>query len=95
MKLFFVLFTIIVFAVLWANVCKIIMDNKGYDETEQNKYAIMGFFLGVIGVIIAASSPAISKTTDAPDVLLKYKALLDAGVITEQEFEKKKRELIE
>lgn len=35
-----------------------------------------------------------NRKISAPDQLMKYKQLLDAGAITEQEYETKKRELL-
>ena len=35
-----------------------------------------------------------SSTTSAADELLKYKSMLDSGIITQEEFEKKKSELL-
>ncbi len=37
---------------------------------------------------------ALENKASAPDQLLKYKQLLDAGAITEQEFQEKKRQLL-
>lgn len=56
----------------------------------------MGFFLGVIGLIIALVLPDRNAPAreSAADSLMKYKQLLDQGAITQEEFERKKRELL-
>ena len=41
------------------------------------------------------SASVIAPTQDAADALLKYKSLLDSGVLTEEEFNTKKRELLQ
>lgn len=54
----------------------------------------MGFFLNVIGIIILAILP--SKNTEAvrnSEALVNYKKLLDAGGITQAEYEEKKTKL--
>ena len=35
------------------------------------------------------------KTVDSADEILKFKELLDAGAITQEEFERKKKEILE
>ena len=65
---------------------------KGYSEAA---FFCLGFFLGIIGLIIALVLP--SKQSEAisnADGILKYKELLDKGVITQEEFEQKKNELL-
>lgn len=65
-----------------------------------------GFLLSFIGLIILAILPAekhenklqtndnISNLTQSADALKKYKELLDTGVITQEEFDIKKKELL-
>ena len=36
-----------------------------------------------------------APTRDVADTLLKYKSLLDSGVLTEEEFNRKKKELLQ
>ena len=57
---------------------------------------LLGFFLGVIGLIVVLALPdkEADKAAQAPDKLLKYKKLLDEGIITQAEFERKKSELL-
>lgn len=43
---------------------------------------------------IAASEPATVSSTSAADELLKYKQLLDCGALTQEEYETKKKELL-
>lgn len=83
---------IIVILVVWI-VCAFVSGNmaskKGYSY---NAFALLGLITGVIGVIVAAVLP--DKTGGNADALLKYKELLDKGVITQEEFDKKKSELM-
>lgn len=77
-------------------VCIKLAEKKGYSKA---LFGVMGFLLSVIGIIIAAVLPNNNETNAAHqansvDSLLKYKQLLDANVITEEEFEEKKRELL-
>lgn len=65
---------------------------KGYSYYA---FIVIGLVSGIIGLIIAAVIPDRSNTaaSDA-DTLLKYKELLDKGVITQTEFNEKKRALL-
>jgi predicted MFS family arabinose efflux permease len=79
-------------AIAFGFICKSQAAKKGYSETG---FFCLGFFLGVIGLLIAFLIP--SKQSEAvsnADGLLKYKELLDKGVITKEEFEAKKKELL-
>lgn len=56
-----------------------------------------GFFLTILGIVIMAVVPDKSgkeKVVTSADALLKYKQLLDAGAISQEEFETKKKELM-
>lgn len=69
---------------------------KGYSS---GLCGVLGFFLGVIGLIVVAilpdkSAEKASTEMQNADSLIKYKQLLDQGVITQEEFESKKRELL-
>lgn len=57
----------IVFAVVWGMGCKKIVSSKGYGESEQNIYFWLGFFLGLLGVFIAAiKSPNPNQSVNVP-----------------------------
>ena len=66
-------------------------------RNHRTKVILFNIFLGwtvvmwIICLVWACKRDA--KEPD-PDMLLKYKELLDAGVITQEEFETKKKELI-
>ena len=66
-----------------------IASKKGYSYSA---FALLGLITGLIGVIVAAVLP--DKRGGDADTLLKYKELLEKGVITQEEFDKKKSELI-
>lgn len=70
---------------------------KGYSNVAG---VLLGLFLNVIGIIIVLLLPdkkeeeSFRASVQAPDQLIKYKQLLDAGAITQEEFDRKKDELL-
>lgn len=72
-------------ALIPANIAK----NKGYSF---GLWWLYGFALFFVAFIHSLFLP--DKNAQAADELLKYKELLDAGVITENEFEAKKEQLM-
>lgn len=57
-----------------------------------------GYFLGIIGIIIICLLPDENqniKNIDIADQIKKYKELLDSGAITQEEFEVKKKQLLD
>ena len=64
-------------------------NKKGY---ETYVGLLLGIFLALIGLIIVLCLP--DKKAEATGQLLKYKQLLDQGVITQEEFDIKKMELM-
>lgn len=82
----------VIIAVVCCLACQRIAKSKGYSEP---LFGAMGFFLGLIGLIIAAVMPNKKKEeASAADGLIKYKQLLDQGVITQEEFDRKKSGLL-
>lgn len=89
------------FLIIWVVwiVCAIasghIAGEKGYSHLA---FGLLGLILGIIGVIIALVLPEKKTGYDRrignPDALLKYKELLDKGAITQEEFDRKKNELM-
>lgn len=70
-----------------------IAENRGLNYTP---YFALGLLLGPLGILITAilaNSPLPKE--DDPGSILKYKQLLDQGVITADEFEQKKKELLD
>lgn len=65
---------------------------KGYSY---GAFFALGFFLGIIGLIVSLviQNKNAEKNT-AADTLLKYKMLLNEGVISQEEFDMKKEELL-
>ena len=56
---------------------------------------VAGLFLGIIGLIVVLLLPNKKlKTNVSAEDLLNYKKLLDSGAITQEEFDAKKKELI-
>lgn len=75
-------------------VAKGIGEKKGYGA---GLSFCAGFFLFILGIIIMAVLPDKSgkeKAVTSADALLKYKELLDAGAISQEEFDAKKKELL-
>ena len=70
---------------------------KGYSNVAG---VLLGLFLNIIGIIIVLLLPdkneeaSLRKSAQAPDQLIKYKQLLDANAITQEEFDRKKDELL-
>ena len=88
-------------SVIFGAVCSSIVAKKGYPK-EKNHGFLWGFFLGVIGLIVCACKSEYSETQyygarsnmiSASEELRNYKALLDDGAITQEEYETKKRQL--
>ena len=94
-------------ALILGFVCDRIVSGKGYPRNENHGF-LWGFLLSVIGVIVCACKPAYPVLTNnqnqyssqkreqasSADALLKYKQLLDSGVLTQEEFDRKKEELL-
>lgn len=103
---FMLLFSLIMLGVAvgicyaFGKICESMVRNKGYTDTKV--YFWIGFFTGVIGIIIAAvaqdKTPVVrnvrEERRDNMDELRKYKDLFDAGAITQEEYERIKRELL-
>ncbi|HOP57352.1 MAG TPA: NINE protein [Bacillota bacterium] len=56
------------------------------DEQFRDKYEL--------GVVVSTDNVLATKTVSAADEIKKYKDLYDSGAITQDEFEKKKKELL-
>lgn len=79
-----------------------IMQSKGYTPL----WFLCGFYLGVIGLIIALCKPSLKRNfqdnsvtivepaLDNADLIRKYADLYKDGLITKEEYEKKKEELL-
>lgn len=88
---------------VWGWAVNKIVKNRGYDEN----WFWWGFFFGLIALIVALTKPQNTygqyKSTVAYEdgansdkfaEVKKYKELMDAGIITEEEFNKKKSEIL-
>jgi hypothetical protein len=53
-----------------------------------------GFFFGPIGWLIIAIGPSLIDRRSNAEKLLELKKLLDAGVVSQEEFELRKRDLL-
>ena len=91
------LLVIIIVGLAFAIPAGIIAQKKGYSLVA---FAVLGFIFPLIGLIVAAVMPdksndAINKDASVAEALTNYKKLLDDGVITQAEFDEKKRRLLE
>lgn len=88
---------------VWGWAVNKIVKNRGYDEN----WFWWGFFFGLIALIVALTKPQStygqyksavinedSANCDKFAEVKKYKELMDAGIITEEEFNKKKSEIL-
>lgn len=81
----------------------LIANSKGHEQETAifilNLFAGWTFIAWVIALVWAfTDKPSVPKAVQQPlsnaDEIAKYKSLLDSGIITEEEFENKKRELL-
>lgn len=96
---FYILLVLAAHAVFSA-VCGSIAQKKGQSEP---LYAIVGFLLGVIGLVIALVAPDRNEARAADgadaavrgaDAIAKYKGLLDSGAITQEEYDSMKARIM-
>lgn len=92
-----ILAIIVIYSLIFAYTTKYI----GIKKNIYSGYA-WGYFLGIIGFIIVCVLPSEKNTKQKnndkisnADEIKKYKELLDSGAITQEEYEKKKRQLLE
>ncbi len=92
MELFITLLVAAGLGLIPANIAK----NKGYSFGLWWFYGWMLFIVAIIHVnlIPDKNAPVVPKGISAADELSKYKALLDDGVITQAEFDRKKADLL-
>ncbi len=92
---------VLLWCIIWGFVTKAIVKGKGYENS--GVWFWCGFFLGIIGVIVAACKPAVNVSpnytpvqpqTGSADELFKYKKLLEQGAITQEEYDAKKAQLL-
>lgn len=91
----------IIWGLVWGFATKAVINNKGYKEN----WFFWGFIFGFIALIVACAKPAASSVNSTKgneisekakvDAILKYKDLLDVGAITQEEYDKKKKELLD
>ncbi|MBO4889283.1 MAG: SHOCT domain-containing protein [Firmicutes bacterium] len=88
---------------IWGIIVAKVMRKKGYIEN----WFWAGFFLRLIAIIIALSKPSLIdqshknyptnphiREKEIVEEIRSYKQLLDEGIITEEEFERKKESLL-
>ena len=83
---------LLAFGVVCAIASGYIAKSKGYSY---NLFALLGLLTGIVGLFVAAVLPGKQPNgVMNADALAKYKELLDGGVLTQEEFEKKKSDLL-
>lgn len=83
---------------VWGWAVNKVVKNRGYDEN----WFWWGFFFGLIALIVALTKPQkvydsnkqVESNNDKFDEVKKYKDLMDSGIITEEEFDKKRAEIL-
>lgn len=100
--MFYVL-CLLINGLIFGYVCRMIIHNKGYSED----WFAWGFLFGIFACLVALSKQPVrisyeeeqrqrqqqQKETNL-EFFKQYQALHDKGVLTDEEFERKKRELL-
>ena len=94
---------IFLFGYIWGVIVSKVMKRKGYIEN----WFWAGFFLRLIAIIIALCKPNLNdqfhrnyqtnphiREKEIVEEIRSFKQLLDEGIITQEEFEKKKESLL-
>ena len=93
-SLFFSLAILLVQCGIFGAICMKIAEDKGRSG---GLWFWVGFVFGVWAIIVAAILPkkvTVSKEMTNVNTLREYKNLLDSGIISREEFERKKSELM-
>ena len=90
----------IIWGIIWGNITNMILRNKGYNDN----WFWWGFFFGFLATIVASTKtnqkvlevikPTLNTNTEANEIR-EYKKLLDEGIITKEEFEDKKKKILD
>lgn len=84
------LIVLYVFVLVIIPVCRFFVDKN--KVIKRGKLLFQLSALGAVGE--HSSKAAVQEKTENMDLLIKYKALLDSGAITQEEFDQKKKELL-
>ena len=78
---------------IWGAICKKVATDKGYSG---RAWFWWGFFFTLLALIIICvkQNQSVPYHTGNVNAIREYKQLLDSGVITPEEFERKKAELL-
>lgn len=94
MEFFIILAGAVALGLIPANIAQ----KKGYDFTTWWIYGALLFIVAIIHVMIIEDKNGNAKKTilvqSTADELIKYKELLDQGVLTPEEFQTKKEQLL-
>lgn len=79
---------------IWGAVCRKIADDKGYSGGAWFWWGFFFVFWAILAIIIKPNRVPASKEMMSVNALREYKNLLDSGIISREEFERKKSELM-
>ena len=94
MELVIVIAVYCFFRYMWGAICRKIADEKGFSGSS---WFWWGFFFGLWALIVISVKQNLNPPNyqmNNASALEEYKRLLDSGVITPEEFERKKTELL-
>ena len=84
--------------ILWllcSIICYQILKSKGYPNDTCLNNGIIGFFLGIIWVVVVlCKSNYETSSQDVTKEIMRYKELLNVGIISEEEYQAKKAQLM-
>ena len=106
-----ILIAFIIWGVVWGTATQAVINNKGYEENWFFWGFFFGFIALIVacakpvassvnstneyGKLIGNNERKGVSEEEKADAILKYKNLLDVGAITQEEYEKKKNELLD
>lgn len=91
--LFYIIFLLVIIFVILPIPARI-ASKKGYSYIGFLVFAIFFYPIALIVSLLIDDKNSYKSESDKADALIKYKQLLDEGVITKEEFERKKSEYL-
>lgn len=93
LMLFYIIFLLVIIFVILPIPARI-ASKKGYSYIGFLVFAIFFYPIALIVSLLIDDKNLYKSESDKADALIKYKQLLDEGVITQEEFDKKKSEYL-
>ena len=91
LMLFYIIFLLVILFVILPIPARI-ASKKGYSYIGFLFFAIFFYPIALVVALLIDDKNSYKSESDKADALLKYKQLLDEGAITQEEFERKKKE---